>query len=282
LQRPSDLGPSDQGYDLPPCEVVYHEVLADIADGGGDRDGQAAMFKDTAIGVVSASREKRDTLDNRIAKMREILAASPNDHFLIWHDLEDERRAIEQAVPGAVSVYGSQDLEKREQAIVDFSDGKFQYLSAKPVIAGSGCNFQRHCHKAVFVGIGFKFNDFIQAVHRIQRFLQRYPVEIHIIHTEAEREVMRTLMEKWRQHTEMVNNMTEIIREHGLNSLSMQDILARTIGVERIEVAGERFRVANNDCVLEAQAMAENSVDLIVTSIPFANHYEYTPSYNDF
>ena len=28
--------------------------------------------------------------------------------------------------------------------------------------------------------------------------------------------------------------------------------------------------------------MAENSVDLIVTSIPFSNHYEYTPSYNDF
>jgi hypothetical protein len=40
------------------------------------------------------------------------------------------------------------------------------------VLAGAGCNFQRHCHKAVFVGIGFKFNDFIQAIHRIQRFLQ--------------------------------------------------------------------------------------------------------------
>ena len=28
--------------------------------------------------------------------------------------------------------------------------------------------------------------------------------------------------------------------------------------------------------------MAENSVGLIHTSIPFSNHYEYTPSYNDF
>ena len=28
--------------------------------------------------------------------------------------------------------------------------------------------------------------------------------------------------------------------------------------------------------------MEEGSVDLIVTSIPFSNHYEYTPSYNDF
>ena len=40
--------------------------------------------------------------------------------------------------------------------------------------------------------------------------------------------------------------------------------------------------MANNDCVLEAMSMEANSVDLIITSIPFANHYEYTPSYNDF
>lgn len=282
LQRPSDLGFSDEGYDLPELKVHFHEVASDHSSAGTEKDGQALLFKNVSLGVSQASGEKRDSLAQRISKMVEILQSDPHSNYILWHDLEDERRAIEQAVPSAVSVYGAQDLDEREQAIVDFSDGKFQYLSAKPVIAGSGCNFQRHCHKAVFVGIGFKFNDFIQAIHRIQRFLQAHPVEIHIIHSEAEREVLRTLMEKWRQHSSMVNNMTEIIREHGLNSLSMQDILARTIGVERLEVRGEHFSVANNDCVLEAQAMADNSVDLIVTSIPFANHYEYTPSYNDF
>jgi DNA modification methylase len=282
LQRPSDLGYSDDGYDLPPLEVVFHEVQADHGAAGTEKDGQGLLFKNVSLGVQQASGEKRDSLEQRIAKMVEILRNDPDSSYILWHDLEDERRAIQQAVPTAVSVYGSQDLDEREQAIIDFSDGKFQYLSAKPVIAGSGCNFQRHCHKAIFVGIGFKFNDFIQAIHRIQRFLQVHPVEIHIIHSEAEREVLRTLMDKWRQHNEMVGNMTAIIREHGLNSLSMQDILARTIGVERLEVRGENFHAANNDCVLEAQAMAENSVDLIVTSIPFANHYEYTPSYNDF
>ena len=282
LQKPSDLGYSDAGYDLPPFKVIYHEVLADIADGGTDRDGQSALFKDTAIGLVSASREKRDTMDTRIEKMGEILAAAPEDHFIIWHDLEDERRAIEKAVPGAVSVYGSQDLENREQAIVDFSDDKFQYLAAKPVIAGSGCNFQRHCHKAIFLGIGFKFNDFIQAVHRIHRFLQGEPVEIHIIYAESEREVLRTLQGKWENHNHMVEKMSEIIRQHGLDKLSAADVLTRSIGIERIEARGDGWLVANNDCVDEARSMADNSVDLVVTSIPFSNHYEYTPSYNDF
>lgn len=282
LQSPADLGYSAEGYDLPPFNVIYHEVQSNIADGGVDRDGQAALFRDTAVGVVSASREKRDTLDARIAKMGEIIAAAPVDHFIIWHDLEDERRAIEKAVPSAVSIYGTQDLEKREQAIIDFSDGKFQYLAAKPVLAGSGCNFQRHCHKAIFLGIGFKFNDFVQALHRIQRFLQPHEVEIHIIYAESEREVLRTLQAKWEAHNRMVEHMSEIIREHGLDKLSAADVLTRSIGVERIEAAGEGWLVANNDCVEETRSMADNSVDLIVTSIPFSNHYEYTPSYNDF
>ncbi|MDW9902110.1 DNA methylase N-4 [Sinorhizobium meliloti] len=282
LQRPSDLGYSDEGYSLPPFDVIYHEVQSNIADGGVDRDGQAALFRDTAVGVVSASKEKRETLEARIAKMSEILAAAPADHFIIWHDLEDERRAIEKAVPTAVSVYGTQELDEREQAIIDFSNGAFQYLAAKPVIAGSGCNFQRHCHKAIFLGIGFKFNDFIQALHRIYRFLQTHQVEIHIIYAESEREVLRTLQGKWEAHNRMVENMSEIIREHGLDKLSAAEVLTRSIGVERIEAKGEGWLVANNDCVDETRSMPDNSVDLIVTSIPFSNHYEYTPSYNDF
>lgn len=282
LQKPSDLGFSDEGYALPELKVIVHEVPANHDAAGTEKDGQGMLFKNVSLGVQQASAEKRDSLDARVAQMMQIINGGPDSHYLLWHDLEDERHAIQKALPEAVSVYGSQDLDEREQRIVEFSDGKFKYLSAKPVIAGSGCNFQRHCHKAIFVGIGFKFNDFIQAVHRIQRFLQAHPVEIHIIHSEAEREVMRTLMDKWQAHETMVQKMTEIIRKHGLNNLSMQDILARTIGVERLEVTGDNFRVANNDCVLEAESMATDSVDLIVTSIPFANHYEYTPSYNDF
>jgi len=282
LQAPSDLGFDDAGYDLPPMDVIYHEVETDHTLAGEEKDGQGLLFKNTAISLSGASAEKRDSLSKRVAKMAEIIADDPDSHFILWHDLEAERHAIQKALPDAVSIYGTQDIDEREQSIVDFSDGKFKYLSAKPVIAGSGCNFQRHCHKAIFVGIGFKFNDFIQAIHRIYRFLQAENVQIHIIYSEAERDVLKTLQQKWAQHNDMVKNMRSVIMEHGLNTLSMSDVLQRTIGVERLEVSGDNFRVANNDCVLEAKSMEENSVGLIVTSIPFSNHYEYTPSYNDF
>jgi len=181
-----------------------------------------------------------------------------------------------------VSVYGAQDLDAREQAIVDFSDGKFAELAAKPVIAGAGCNFQRHCHQAVFLGIGFKFRDFIQAVHRIQRFGQKCRVRIDLIYTEAERDVRRQLERKWAQHQQMADKMSAIIKDFGLAHAAMASKLARSLGVERVEASGEGYTVVNNDCVLETQRMASDSVQLIVTSIPFSTQYEYSPSYNDF
>ena len=49
-----------------------------------------------------------------------------------------------------------------------------------------------------------------------------------------------------------------------------------------MEVTGKKFKAIHGDCVEETAKMAENSVDMILTSIPFSNHYEYTPSYNDF
>jgi DNA modification methylase len=284
LQSPSDLGYSDEGYALPPLDVRWHEIPTNHSTAGADRDGQSRLFKNAALGVVDASREKRETLAARVEKLLELRAEDPDAHRLIWHDLEAERLAIEAAIPGVVTVYGAQDLETREQAIIDFSAGRIAELASKPVLSGSGCNFQRHCSWAIFLGIGFKFHDFVQAIHRVQRFLQPNRVRIDLIYTEAEREVRRILEEKWHRHEELVRKMTRIIREYRLNQDAMAEKLTRTIGCDRVEVESEAggWRLVNNDCVDEVRRMADGSVDLIVTSIPFSTQYEYTPSYNDF
>ena len=283
LQKPSDLGYSDDGYDLPDLDVVYHEVTADLSDDGADRDGQQRLFRVTQLGVTGAAREKRDTLPARVAKAAELVAAAPDDHFILWHDLEDERRAIKRAIPEATEIYGSLDLDVREQRVIDFANGRQRILATKPELSGSGCNFQRHCHRAVFVGVGFSFNDFIQAVHRLQRFQQTRRVRIDIIHADSEREVVRTLQAKWTQHRELTAKMSHVIREHGLNQASIAEALTRSIGVDRLEVSGQGWLVARNDCVQETRDMPDGCVDgMVLTSIPFSNHYEYTPAVEDF
>lgn len=282
LQRPSDLGYSDEGYDLPPLEVVWHEIPIAGDDLEVDRDGQYRAFHDSTLSLSSAARAKRQTMTERIAKAKELVDLSPEDHFVLWHDLEDERHEIKRQIPEAVEVYGSQDLDERERRIVDFSDGKHRILATKPILSGSGCNFQRHCHREIFVGVGFKFNDFIQSIHRVYRFLQTEQVRIDIIYSEAEREVVEQLKAKWQRYEELNQKMEEIIKEYGLSDASIVEAMKRSIGIDRIEASGQGWLVANNDTVLEADLLEDNSLDLIVTSIPFSNHYEYTPSYNDF
>lgn len=282
VQKPSDLGHSDEGYELPPLDIRWHEVPSDHSTAGTTHTGQMLMLKSESLGLQGASREKRESLESRISKMMEIRAEKPDAHRLIWHDLEAERHAIEKAIPTVVSVYGSQDLDVRETSIIGFSDGEIQELAGKPVMLGSGCNFQRHCSWAIFLGIGFKFNDFIQAVHRLYRFLQSGTVRIDLIYTEAERGIREDLERKWQQHNTLVAAMTNIIKEFGLSEAAMADTMRRGMGVTRQEQSGERWTLVNNDTVLEAPTMAPNSVGLVLTSIPFSNQYEYSPNYADF
>lgn len=267
LQRPSELGYSDEGYEMPELKVIKHEVAA-TDEHPIDRDGQIHMFNEPVLNLKNAAREKRESIDIRIAEMKRILEADPENHYIIWHDLESERHAIKKALPEAAIVYGSLDLETREQRVIDFSEGKYQYFASKPEISGSGCNFQHHCHKAIFLGVGYKFNDFIQSVHRIYRYLQSFPCEIHLIYTEAEREVLRVLERKWDEHNQMMGRMSEIVKEYGLNDLGL-DGLKQGMLAERKVVKGKLFEVAHNDCVLEARLHEDDSVDEIITSIPF-------------
>lgn len=282
VQKPSDLGYSDEGYALPPLRVQYHEVPVRQLSGGVDRDGQIQLIRDAALGLKEAAKEKSGSIDDRVAKMQEILRADPGSHYLLWHDLEAERHAIKKAVPSAVEVYGSLDLDLREQRIIDFSEGRSQYLATKPEISGSGCNFQRHCHKAIFLGIGYKFNDFIQSIHRIYRFLQTDTCEIHIIYMETEREILAELRRKWEADTALRARMGALIQEHGLSTTGLTKQLCRTMSIARQEVTGECYRAINNDSIDETRTMADNSIDLIHTSVPFGNHYEYSASYRDF
>ena len=281
LSSPADLGYDATGYDLPPLDVRIHMINTRIGD-VVDPDGQVKMMRDAAVSLQDAAKEKNESVMARVAKAREIVDSDPDAHFLLWHDLEYERRTILKEIPGTVDIYGSMDYDERERRVIDFSDGKTRLFATKKSLSGSGCNFQRHCHRAIFVGIDYEFNDFIQAIHRIYRFLQGEQVIIDVIFTEAEEQIWRVLLEKWENHNKLQEKMREIVLQYGLLGERQAERMARSIGVNRVEMRGRNWTYVNNDCVEEVRRMADNSVGLIHTSIPFSNHYEYTPSYNDF
>ncbi len=284
LNRPSDLGYSDEGYDLPEMNVHWHEVEADQGKPGEfvDSWGQGLLFEKPGGGIKHVAKNRRKTKDQRIQKAAEIIAQHPDDHWIIWHYLETERHEITRTIPGSVAVYGSQDIDDREQIVMDFSDGKIQHLSSKPELLGSGCNFQKHCHRAVFIGPTDKFSDFIQAIHRIQRFQQQHVVDIHIVYADTQYDTVVIMRRKWEQHNQLTARMRDILREHGISGDALKMRLERTMGVKRQEVIGETYRAIHADCVEEVQRFEDESIDFICTSIPFSDQYQYTESVNDF
>ena len=292
LTRPSDLGYSDEGYDLPALQVHWHLVTEGETELRTDSRGQLEAFAVAGGNLPAAAREKKRSIAARVAKALDIVLNTDDDghcyhgNWLLWHHLEAERKALDEAfalAPGGYhSVYGSQDLDLREQLIVDFAHGQYQYLATKPEIAGSGCNFQRHCHLNLFLGIDYRFEDFIQAVHRTHRFQQANPVQVHILYTPAEEPIRKELEAKWARHNELMATMREIIRTYGLSHEVAKQKLTRSMGVAREVAQGERYTAVHNDCVAEMVNIATNSVGLIHTSIPFGNHYEYSAAYEDF
>lgn len=283
ITKPSDVNPkySDDGYVLPPLDVRWHEIPIHYGD-TSDKTGQMQLFTEAAAGLKEAAEVKRNSIDQRVEKMKEIVESLPEEHFLLWHDLESERKAILKAIPEVVDIYGSQDYDLREKRVIDFAQGRIKLFATKKSISGSGCNFQRYCHREIFLGIDYEFNDFIQAVHRCYRFLQRDTVVIDIIYMENERQIKEALLEKWKNHNHMVKKMTDIVKKYGLSPASKIKRLERKMGVETVKVQGKHYTAVNDDCVEECRRIESNSVGLIHTSIPFGNHYEYSANYNDF
>jgi DNA modification methylase len=285
INKPSDLGFNDEGYDLPKMNIIEVEVKNYTDEPIINRDGDIVLFKDPTKSLVDVSREKSDSMEIRIDKAFELVNKKPYDGWILWHHREAERNQLEKVFKGydLRSVYGSQTNDQKEKLLIDFSESHFQILSTKPQIAGSGCNFQHACNNMIFVGIDYKFNDFIQAVHRCYRFKQTKEVNVYIIYTQNEREVLKTLKEKWKKHIELQSEMINIVREYGLNSEKIKSDMKRQIfNNRRFAKIGDRVTVFNEDTTVIHNEMEDNSTDMILTSIPFGDHYEYSDNYNDF
>lgn len=284
VNKPSDLGYSDEGYDLPKINIIEHCVEMDTKESYINKDGDLVMFDDISKSLIDVSREKRESILTRCDKAFEI--AKQTDSAIVWHHLEAERNYLEKLFKGESyeSVFGGQPNPIKEKLLIDFSENQFNYLLTKPKIAGSGCNFQDYCNTAIFAGIDYKFNDFIQAVHRIYRFGQTKQVNVHIIYTAAEYEVLKVLYSKWEKHIQLQNNMINLVKEYGLNKTIIQQQMERQIFKNGKKLIIGDSTVYNNDTVTvhaDKKEMPDNYVHMILTSIPFGDHYEYSDNYND-
>lgn len=284
INKPSDLGFSDEGYNLPKLHIHEVEVENLTNEVILNKKGEPVLFKDNTKSLIDSSREKSESVELRVSKAFDILNKKPDVNWILWHHRESERMAIEKKFKefDLRSVYGSQKNQVKEDLLIDFSNGAYKILSTKPKIAGSGCNFQHVCHNIIYVGIDFKFNDFIQSLHRVFRFRQSHEVHVYIIFTQNEREVLKTLFEKWRNHVDLQENMINLVREYGLSTSKITSDMKRQLFSGRRKHTVGDATVYNDDTTVVHRELKDNSIGMILTSIPFGDHYEYSDNYNDF
>ena len=298
IQRPSDLGYSDEGYALPPLEVLWEEVEVDLQSDQVEKNGQGVLVRAGAKSAVESSREKRHTLDARITRALDIVSehaaiaqASPSrdltgNQIILWCDLNDEQDELERRLQSRglsySSIRGAQSDEEVEEELRKWLVGETYALIGKPMMLGRGLNLQQ-CSEAVFVGVTHKYEQTVQAIHRIHRFGQKNACRVHLLYGESETDVRDNLLTKWQDDDALTDTMSEVLREFGLNATAVSSELARAMGMDREVFHGQDWQIALNDSVVEWRDHVEpESVGLIVTSIPFGGKYEYSPNYADF
>jgi hypothetical protein len=214
VRKPSDLGISDDRYDLPPLHV--REVSVGIDHSLAQEAG--ALFVQSALTLNDQRRMRRLTIEDRCKRIAAYAAAHPDDPILVWTELNDESSLCSKLIDGSVEVTGSAEPEDKAQALLGFGEGKFRILVTKPKIAGFGMNWQ-HCKRMVFAGPTHSYEQFYQAVRRCWRFGQSEEVEVIIITTPADGAIVSNMRRKQDAAEDMAESMLDLVRDAQLESV---------------------------------------------------------------
>jgi hypothetical protein len=204
LRRPSDLGYPDAGYQLPGLEVIPHLIDVPI-----EAEGQ--LFPTDLGGVGGRATVRKETLDARCRRAADLVAAEPDEPWLLWCGLNAEATALARMIPDSINVDGSWSPEDKATALLDFADGKIKRLITKPSIAAFGLNWQ-HCARMAFVGLSDSYEAYYQAIRRCYRYGQTRVVHAHVVLSELEGQIAVNVARKEREASTITAHLVEEMR----------------------------------------------------------------------
>jgi superfamily II DNA or RNA helicase len=204
LQKPSDLGYSDEGFELP--ELRIHQVTIQI-----DRAPEGQLFATEAITLQERQQARRDTVKERAEEAAKIVNKH-DEPFVIWCNLNSEADELSRTISESVEIRGSHAPEFKEASATKFSAGEIKKIITKPSIFGFGLNWQ-HCSKMVFTGLSDSFEEWYQAIRRCWRFGQKNPVDVWVVTAETEGAVVANIKRKEADFNVMLSGMVSATQE---------------------------------------------------------------------
>lgn len=209
MSNPSDIGFSSDGYVLPQLNEVVKLVCK--------RDMLELEDDNMKMNATSYHREMRKSAAARVQATAE-LVSEIQGQVVVWCNTNDEADMLKKAIPEALEVRGSHNAAYKEQAAVDFIDGKCRVLISKPTMFGYGLNFQ-NCHNTVFCGRDFSYENYYQATRRFWRFGQKEQVNVYTVIGESEQQILDVVGEKINLQDEMKVNMYTGLKQIQVNSI---------------------------------------------------------------
>lgn len=267
LNKPSDIGYDDDGYDLPPLNVVQEIVETPKRDNG-------MLFNTTAVSATEYHKELRETYQIRLDRVAEMVNARPTENFIIWIGHDDEGKYLRSLLPDAIEVKGSDSKQFKKDMLLGFGRGEFRVLITKLKIAQFGLNYQ-NCHNQIYASLDFSFEATYQGIRRSYRFGQTDQVNIYLITTDTMQNVKDAFDKKQAAFREMQAAMT----------LAMNRNIKNQIQLQRMEVKNEYksdyCHIKLGDCVQLIQEVPDESVGFSIFSPPFAELYTYSDKLED-
>jgi SNF2 family DNA or RNA helicase len=122
-------------------------------------------------------------------------------------------------------VRGNQSPEEKAEALMAFAHGQLKYLVTKPSIAGYGLNLQS-CARTAFCGLSDSYEDYMQCIRRLWRFMQTRPVDAHIVLSDVEEIIFENVLRKERESEELRRELVAAVRN--FEQAEIKGLIGRT------------------------------------------------------
>jgi hypothetical protein len=198
-KKPSDLGFSDAGYDLPPLvtnkHIVHNSKTWCI-------DGQSSLFAMPAKTMTEVREEQKLTVNERCEKAVSLASGKTS---VYWCNLNEESSILASLDSEAVEIVGGMSIDKKEEILVAFSEGQIKRLVTKAKMTSLGLNWQ-HCNHTVFFPT-WSYEQYYQAIRRFWRFGQQSEVVCDMVISDGQERVMEALEQKTQKAIELYGNL---------------------------------------------------------------------------
>jgi len=203
VKKPSDIGFSDDGYDLPELIKKYHSVenqsMIDI-------DGQVQLLTPVAKSMTEVRHEQQQTIAPRCELAAELALDKTS---VYWCNFNDESELLSQLDPDAVEIRGSMSIDKKEDILINFAHGNIKRIITKAKMTSMGLNWQ-HCNHSVFFPT-WSYEQYYQAIRRFWRFGQKRDVTIDIVASDGQARVLEALEQKTQKAIQLHQNLVNAV-----------------------------------------------------------------------